>query len=428
MEKKVIIAILLVFGILFSFYFVNLNPSITSYAISDISDESLNTPINSSVIQQDALDSLEVAEGQLQNLKDNDLPIFYIEDIYEEALVIYQQAYYAEIMRGDYSEEEKTLASKELKLVNWRKIDYSDVLIYTNEIDKHFEKIYFIGDSIEIETKKLETYSNKGFEISQESLNILNKTIIAFNNDQLNDAESFLDDYRNSIEDDLSQKSILGSLEKSTKNFIQRYRYVIIFLLVIFIGIALSVYRLYQLRKLEHKIARMKHEKVLLVSLIKKTQDERFNQASIPNLVYNVRMEKYKEKLDEVKRRLPVLEDKYKKMSEFHWKDIFKKKPKKKIVKREYPKESHPKIKPHKIKQSKLKILWSKFSGVFKGKNKAGKIVTKPLVMGKPEVSAHNQKIKNSEIHKEPIREIKEEFNNRKTLIDEETNEKIEFF
>lgn len=355
MEKKLIISFLIVVGVIAIFYFINLDVSTTGYVVGEISQESLDTPLNASVVQQDAISALNNSEKQLQMLKERGLPIFYTEDMYEEALVVYQQAYYAEILRGDYSDEEKSLASEELKLVNWRKIDYSDVLIYSDAIDKHFDKVFVINDYIEIEKNKLKNYAKQNFEISEESKELLNKTIEAFNNDQLTDAEKFLEDYRNSVENDLSELSTLGALEKNTKNFIQRYWIQLILLLVFLVGIFFYFYGRYNLSRLEHRISRMKHEREILVELIKKTQNERFNQGSIPNLVYNVRMEKYKEKLDEIKQQLPVLESKYKRMSGKKKKIIKTKKKRVRKKNRNYPKESHPKVEHRKIKKKKKK-------------------------------------------------------------------------
>ena len=52
----------------------------------------------------------------------------------------------------------------------------------------------------------------------------------------------------------------------------------------------------------------MKIERRVLVDLMKKTQIERFKENKISELVYNIRMKKYKEKLQNIKQELPVLE------------------------------------------------------------------------------------------------------------------------
>lgn len=332
MRNKLIIFLVITFILFLSYYVFESNFTFTGLVVNEILDESVETPLNSSVSQTNAINALNYSEIKIQELIEDNLPTFYVNDMYEEASIVYQQAYYAEILRGDFPETQKNLATKELKLVNWRNIDYSDVLIYTKNINEHVERVYFLGDSIELEEKRLREYYERGIAISEESLNLLNKTKVAFSNDQLNDCEEFLIEYRTLIESDLSRQSTLGVLENNAKNFLQRYWVYVLFAFLFLIGIYSYLYGVYRLRKLEHKISRMKHERIILTNLIKKTQDERFNKGSIPDLVYKIRMKKYKEKLDEIKQKLPVLESKLKKKRKRAKKKVkkFKKKTNKK--------------------------------------------------------------------------------------------------
>ena len=49
-------------------------------------------------------------------------------------------------------------------------------------------------------------------------------------------------------------------------------------------------------------------EREVLQGLMKKCQTERFKEGRISALVYNIRMKKYGERLEEIKQILPVLE------------------------------------------------------------------------------------------------------------------------
>jgi len=52
----------------------------------------------------------------------------------------------------------------------------------------------------------------------------------------------------------------------------------------------------------------MKAEKIALNELMKSAQTERFVENKISSLTYNIRMKKYKTRLDEIEQNLPVLE------------------------------------------------------------------------------------------------------------------------
>jgi len=59
----------------------------------------------------------------------------------------------------------------------------------------------------------------------------------------------------------------------------------------------------------------MKAEKGVLLSLMKKTQVERFKKNKISELIYKIRIKKYGEKFQKIKQTLPVLEKRLKKMT-----------------------------------------------------------------------------------------------------------------
>jgi len=59
----------------------------------------------------------------------------------------------------------------------------------------------------------------------------------------------------------------------------------------------------------------MKAEKEVLMRLMKKAQEDRFKKNIISGLVYNIRMKKYQEKLNNIKQDLPVLGDKLRRLS-----------------------------------------------------------------------------------------------------------------
>lgn len=90
-------------------------------------------------------------------------------------------------------------------------------------------------------------------------------------------------------------------------------------ILVIFILLFISGYfgyKKFEKKLIRKKIKKMKVEKVVLIKLMKSTQEERFKKNSISGLVYNIRIKKYKEKLQEIKQELPILEGRLGKLAE----------------------------------------------------------------------------------------------------------------
>ena len=228
-----------------------------------------------------------------------------MEDQLLEANNILQQVAYAKILRNpdSASTSEKQIATQELRLINWRNIHYADVLVYTNAITERKDAAFLLFDKLNIEKLKLEQ------DISEETKQIIQQAETAFYNDQYNNADELILQFKTAYEQEISEASTLKTIQRGAKNFFQRYwLFIIIFLILLSIAIYLS-YKKVQVKLLKKKIKKMKVEKLVLLKLIKRTQTERFKENKISKTVYDIRIKKYQEKLQQIKQELPVFED-----------------------------------------------------------------------------------------------------------------------
>jgi len=225
-----------------------------------------------------------------------------------EARKVFQQAIYSEILRGDVNstEQEKLEAQRALSIIDWRKISYADVLVYTGDIKNRREKAFLLADGITIEENKISLKDNSF--LSNETKQILENAKIAFYEDRYNDAENLIGEFRNVLEQEKAESSNLLGIREGGKNFFQRYWIYLIILLIIFVIGGYFVYKKFEKRLIKIKIKKMKTEEEILVRLMKKSQEDRFKKNAISGLVYNIRMKKYQERLQEIKQELPVLE------------------------------------------------------------------------------------------------------------------------
>jgi hypothetical protein len=67
-------------------------------------------------------------------------------------------------------------------------------------------------------------------------------------------------------------------------------------------------WRTYNIRRIENKLKKLKIEKESLTNLMKKAQVQRYEKGKLSALIYNMRMEKYSKRLNEIKGNIPVLE------------------------------------------------------------------------------------------------------------------------
>jgi len=303
MKEEILIigfCIFFVFGI--GFFVFGITNGFTGFIIYDEN--------NNIITEEIALQAINESEQIILDMQKNNFSILYINDSLIEAKRIFEQVRYAEILRDENSTEyEKLIARNALSLIDWKDIYYSDVLVYTDEIKQRKETAFLLRDKLIVAELKINE------EISNETRQIFENAKIAFEEDRYEEAESLIGEFKIAFENEKAEETSLRSLQKGAKNFFQRYWIFILILLIIF-GIAMYfVYRKLEKRLLKRKIRKNYLEKKTLRGLMKKTQTARFKENTISEFVYNIRMKKYKEKLQEIKQDLPVMEKRLEKLN-----------------------------------------------------------------------------------------------------------------
>lgn len=319
MKKHLAIIILsALFVLAFAFFFFNSNSSFTGFVVYDNSMTPNISVTNTSagteliVTRDQALKSINESQNIIREFDIYGFSIVYINDSLTEALRLFKQAEYADILKNPNSTTiQQNEARKVLSLVNIKTISYASVLKYTEDIKSRKEQAFQIYDTISIDEISLKKYEKRGIDMS-ESRALFNQAKSAFAKDQYPEALDLLKKTRESIDARGSEASILGSLKANTLNFIQRNWYYILAVIVVLYILIKIFYKKLELRLLKNKIKKMKTEQQALGDLMKKTQTERYKENKISGLTYNIRIKKYEEKLNQIKEELPVLESRLK--------------------------------------------------------------------------------------------------------------------
>ena len=312
MRKNLSVVILLLLLGIISFFILDLNKS-TGFAVSNES-AGINGTNATGTTKQDALNAINESKKAIQIMHENNFSITHLNDLLIEAEQIFQQAEYAEILRGEVNSTavERQIAESSMRLIQWQDITYGTVLNYTNEILNHESSAFWISDEINADSKKINSSSNAAISIFEQAK-------IAFFDERYNDAEKLLEDFQIQIEKDKSQSSVFTGIKIGAMNFFQRYWIEIIIFLLLLSAIGYHLYNVTEKRVLNNKIKKMRAQEQSLNELVKKTEIERFKENKISGLVYNIRMKKYEEKLHEIKEKIPVLEERLKKLSKRIW-------------------------------------------------------------------------------------------------------------
>jgi len=286
-------------------YLLNFSPSLTGYALYDVND-SASLVNQSTIITKDiSLKAINESETIIQEMIKNNFSITFANDTLIEARKIFEQARYADILRGvvNATPKERLEAVQALKIVNWKDIHYSNVIEYTNKINQRLPIAFSIYDNLNVAEKNIN--DNR---ISEKTKQLLEKAKTAFYEDRYDDAKILIEELKAQIEKDKSKNSGILGLRKNALNFFQRYWLFILITAIVVGVIAYFSYRTIEITLLKNKIKKMKAQKIILSQLIINNQTERFKENKISALVYNIRDKKYKDSLHEIEQELPVLE------------------------------------------------------------------------------------------------------------------------
>jgi hypothetical protein len=313
MKNHILIVVMSIVFVIGITYFVveTFQPGIEGYITYDEFGEEII------VTQEDALSVLISSENIIEKLLEDGLPTNKIEDTLIEAKLVFEQAKYAEILRSsDATQAERTLAKKELGLVNWKEINYENVLVLTDEIKKINTKVYNVYDSLTSAGLKssIMLSPSTGDEIDiSEAITLLNEAEIAFYEDRYEDAQKLLEDAQIKIEEKRRESSALSSLQNGTKNFFSRYWIPSIIILGLLGTSGFFSIKAINLQRLKKKVRKLKVEEKVLNGLMMDSQTKRFKEGKMSGLVYNIKINKYKSRIAEIKEILPVFESKLKK-------------------------------------------------------------------------------------------------------------------
>ncbi len=310
----VLVCMTLVLGGTFLFFQKNLQEGrITGLVVdSQNSSETNNSETNESISvgKKTALEAINNSKDIMNEMQENNFSVNYVNDTLTNAKKVLKQAEYAEVLRNPNStSEEKMRAREALELVDWKEINYSDVLEYTKKIEQRKENAFLIKDKITVEENKLERGKEEGF-VSNETIQILEEAKENFYEGRYNETRNALSKFRDRFEEEKSEVSTINSLAEASKSFVGKYWHYISVIFVFLMGLAYFIFRLLRKRKIKHRINKLKEEEKAINDLIKKLQEKRYKKGNISEFTYNTRMKKYKSKLDKIERELPVLENK----------------------------------------------------------------------------------------------------------------------
>ncbi len=265
---------------------------------------------DSVVSKVDALFAMDTANRSIETMRENGFSIRYVSDQLLEANVVVSQLSYIEVINSaNASYELKGEAYDALRLVNYKDISYEDVLVYTDAIEGAKKEAFELSDLLFVLEFQIDDFESDGVDVSV-IREVQDSAYASFSEERYLDTRDIIDDVYVALEESVADRATSAILLRGIKGFLGQYwLYVLIFLLIFFLVIYL-VWKKVKTFLIRKKIRHFNFEKQALEDLVVQTQDDRYKKKKISQMVYNIRYQKYMDKIDEIKQTIPVLEEK----------------------------------------------------------------------------------------------------------------------
>ena len=216
-----------------------------------------------------------------------------------------ERADFAEMLRQNATGSLAEQARKALEGLNYEGFTYDSVVAYGNQTAVRKQKAFDLYDSI----RALEIRIDNTF-----GLNLSDATVLIgqakeeFQKEHYDQAQQYLTSANTILETKKAEATTLSAMVESGRSFIEKYWQGLLGLIILIIVLSWFGREKYNRRNLKKKIRRMKAEKIALNHLMKETQRDRFETGKLSAPIYEIRMDKYNKRINDIDQKLPVLE------------------------------------------------------------------------------------------------------------------------
>lgn len=266
----------------------------------------ISTVAYAQTTREDAVKAIGQAKEDISEMMGAGFSVNYVNDTLASAKQALERDDFAEAIRQNATGDLAQQAKKALEGLNYEGFTYDNVLKYTQEISSRKQQAYELSDSIRALEIKIEEY-NQSINTSDVE-NTLKDIKIDFEKERYSEVETLLSKANSDLENKKSELTTVNIIVRSSKNFVENNRFGILILLAV-IGISGWLgWRKYRIKRIHDNLKKLRIEKESLLKLMKKSQAERFEKGKLSESIYKIRMEKYSERLNEIKETIPVLE------------------------------------------------------------------------------------------------------------------------
>lgn len=277
------------------------------------------------ITEKDALDAILQAEKDMEEMQEMGFGIAYVNDTLIEAKKAFEGVDYAKLLEEaeEINDTERREYVRKLLLtaqeaLGGKKagVNYPLVLEKTNEIAERKQRAYNISDSLRALELRIEEIKERGLNTAKAE-ELYSAAAKAFQNENYGEAEELIFQGNGELGDIEAEATLLKARYSAARaniiSYFKRNWQGILITLAMLLVVGAICYNRITVIITRRKLRDMKLEKEVLMELMKKAQVERFREGAMSRETYDIKMGKYKERMLEINRVIPVLQAKLRK-------------------------------------------------------------------------------------------------------------------
>ncbi|MBL7051922.1 MAG: hypothetical protein ISS01_02430 [Nanoarchaeota archaeon] len=258
--------------------------------------------------KEEALAAIAIAEEDMQEMVDSNFSVNAVNDTILAAYNAYERAEFAHLLEENVSGPLLEEARSFLIGLNYEGFSYVDVILYTNQVTELKIEAYDVYDHLTVLEQKIEEYKLEYVD-TEEAKILLDEAYQEFYFERYTSTREIISEANLILEDNRARSTALKIVSISGQNFFFKHWLEISIAIIILIITSFFGYKYYRKKYLERKLKKLKSEEISIKQLMKDTQRERFEKFKLSAPIYNIRMEYYSRRLNEIRSKIPVVQE-----------------------------------------------------------------------------------------------------------------------
>ncbi|MEE9594529.1 MAG: hypothetical protein V3V92_03935 [Candidatus Hydrothermarchaeales archaeon] len=188
--------------------------------------------------------------------------------------------------------------------------DYAEAMEKSSTVISRSERAFEIGDSLGALDLKIQDLETRQLEVSR-AREMLSAAVVAFDKENYDEAEEFIFQGNNELDDAEAEYSILSARYTAARGnllaYLRDHVLKVIASLILLGLIILGLYIITSRAMINKKIRSMELEKDVLKKLMEKAQVQYYRKASVSKSAFEIKNKVYRERTIQIEEELPVL-------------------------------------------------------------------------------------------------------------------------